>query len=299
MDFERWFHAVTHPLRDVRCPPDRCSRPAGAARAGTDNCRAGSGRHVVGAARAADRRAAGVRRRGPPCRGRRHRGPAREDRLPRGGRLPRQGVGRANDDRCDLPHRVADEGAGERRGDAAAGRGAAADHRPGRQASARVHADDGGAAERARRVRRRRGETPHHHPRSADAHRRHQLRPRPGRRQVGGSRHHRLVFRRPGRAGRRRHGAAGQVAARRASGRSVDLRLQHRHSRRDDREDQRQDARRISRQAPAWPARPRRHALLSAGRQGRPAGDGLLVYGWRRHRAGPPIPVTWWARART
>ena len=229
--------------------------PQTGGRPGAGPGRAGRGGHVVGAARPPEPRPREHGRRGPARRRRHHRRAARQDRLPRGHRLARRRGRGADAVRRHLPHRLADQGAGQRRGHAAAGGGQAADHRPGRQVPARVRGDDRGRAERRRRLRRGAGPPARHHPRPPDPHRRHQLRhgpagrPRAGRRRVGGGGHHRLVLRRPRRDGGRHHGPPGRAADGRAPRRAVDLRLQHRHPRRDDREDQRPDPRRVPHRA--------------------------------------------------
>ncbi len=118
-----------------------------------------------------------------------------------------------------------------------------------------------------------------HDSRSADAHRRHLVRHRARRRRrcyeaKGWARRRlRLVHGRQGRADLRHDGAARHAAVRRAAGRSLGLRLQHRHPRLRRRARVRHAARRVRANAHHRAARHEGHAVLPAA--------GAARRGWR------------------
>src|SRR5690606_25083624 len=189
-----------------------------------------------------------------------------------------------------LPHRLADQGAGQRRGHDAPGRGQAVHQRPGRRVPARVPEDDGRGATRGRRGLRRRARTaPDHDPRPADPHRRHRLRVRHRAGPLGRGRHPGLVLRRSGRADGGDRPAHGRAAVRRPAGRALRLRLRDGHPGRAGRARIRSLARRLPPYAHLRAVEDAGHALLPAALQTRSPRGRLLRPG-RRHdraRAGP------------
>ena len=105
---------------------------------------------------------------------------------------------------------------------------------------------------------------------------------------LGPGRRLRLVHGRQGRADLRDDGAARHAAVRRAAGRGVGLRLQHRHPRLRGREGERHAARRVHPHAHHRPARDEGHAVLPAARAARPPGGGLLERQRRLRSSGRP-----------
>ncbi len=182
----------------------------------------------------------------------------------------------------DLPDRLAIEGAHERGGAVADGRGQARLEQPRQRVHPGIREDDGHRATGGRSR-----ETAHHGSRSADAHlwrvvRNGSERGRAVRREGPGTCCGvRVVHGRQGRADLRHDGTAGVAAVRLAAGRGVGLRLQHRHSRVRGRAGGRHAARSSDSAADHGSARHEGHALLSPGRSRAAARDRV------RERRGP------------
>ena len=227
------------------------------------------GGHVLGAARR-DRQDAQCRHcsRAHPGRGGSDRA-ARQARLFRGVRLPRQGGRRPDDDRHDLQHRLHDQADDGGRRAPALRAGPAADGRPGREIFPEIRRHEGRGAGRQRREHRRHGagRPQDHHPGPLPPHLRVDLWRA---RQHGGAQA--LSSRqRPGRRGAERRGIPRQ--ARRATSaaparRGVGLRLRSRRARARGRATQRANARRLPARQRAQAARHGRHLLPHSGRQG-------------------------------